>query len=63
MRDRLVKQNMMGATLENPMAFTDKIWQDSRITDYGIFAESDISISDKWLLKLGARYDLVNLTK
>lgn len=59
-RDRVMKQNMMGQNLANPMEFTDKIWQDSRITDYGVFAESNISLSNSWLLKVGGRYDLVN---
>lgn len=60
LRDRIMKQNTMGQNLANPMEFTDKIWQDSRITDYGVFAETDISLSNFLLLKVGARYDLVN---
>ncbi|MFN2262307.1 MAG: TonB-dependent receptor domain-containing protein [Psychroflexus sp.] len=58
-RKRLVKQNMMGMPLENPMAFTDKIWQDSYINDYGLFAESKYQINSSTILNAGIRYDLV----
>jgi iron complex outermembrane receptor protein len=59
-RNRLVKQNMMGMPLENPMAFTDKIWQDSYINDYGLFAESKYQINPSTILNAGIRYDLVH---
>ncbi len=58
-RNRLVKMNMNGDPLAVPMEFTDDIWQDSRIEDYGLFVEGQYPISDKLLLKGGVRYDLV----
>ena len=58
-RNRLVKLNMMGVPLENPMAFTDKIWQDAYINDYGVFAQSKYQINNSTILNAGIRYDLV----
>ncbi|WP_026302662.1 TonB-dependent receptor domain-containing protein [Psychroflexus tropicus] len=59
-RNRLVKQNMMGMPLNPPLEFTDKIWQDSYINDYGLFAESRYRLSSSTVLNAGIRYDLVN---
>ena len=58
-RTRLVKRNMMGGLLDNPMVFQDKVWQDSQINDFGIFAEGKYAISNKTLLTTGFRYDHV----
>ena len=58
-RNRLVKRNMMGDLLPQPWTFEDKIWQDSYVNDYGIFAENKYAFSDKTLLTAGLRYDLV----
>lgn len=58
-RNRLVKLNMMGMPLETPMAFQDKIWQDSYINDYGIFAESIYKFNENTSMQFGLRYDLV----
>ncbi|MFD2099886.1 TonB-dependent receptor domain-containing protein [Flagellimonas iocasae] len=59
-RTRLVKRNMMtGEPLSMPMEFVDEVWQDSQIEDYGAFAEAKYTLSKKFLLNLGARYDLV----
>lgn len=58
-RNRLVKQNMMGMPLNPPLEFTDKIWQDSFINDYGLFAETNYQINSSTLLNAGVRYDLV----
>ncbi|QXP52340.1 TonB-dependent receptor [Cellulophaga sp. HaHa_2_1] len=55
-RTRLVKQNMMGAIL-TPIAYTDKVWQDSYINDFGVFVESRYPISHKTILVTGLRYD------
>jgi iron complex outermembrane receptor protein len=59
-RNRLVKQNMMGMPLDPPLAFTDKIWQDSFINNYGFFAESRYRLNSSTVLNAGVRYDLVN---
>ncbi|MGS0527207.1 TonB-dependent receptor domain-containing protein [Zobellia nedashkovskayae] len=55
-RTRLVKQNAMG-TLATPMEFTDKVWQDSYINDFGLFVEGKYPISPKTILTAGLRYD------
>ncbi|PKV50545.1 iron complex outermembrane receptor protein [Aquimarina sp. MAR_2010_214] len=59
LRTRLVKRNMMGEPLDNPMSFDDKVWQDSYINDYGVFTEGKYAISNKTLLTAGIRYDLI----
>ncbi|MBZ9651874.1 TonB-dependent receptor domain-containing protein [Psychroflexus montanilacus] len=59
-RNRLVKQNPMGMPLDPPVAFTDKIWQDSFINDYGFFAESRYKLNSSTVLNAGVRYDLVH---
>ena len=58
-RDRLVKVNMMGNTLPTPLAFFDKVWQDSYSNDFGYFAETKIKASDKSSLTVGSRLDFV----
>lgn len=60
-RTRLVKRNMMtGELLPMPMTFTDEVWQDSQIDDYGAFVEGKYPLSEKFLLNIGARYDRVH---
>jgi len=58
-RNRLVKLNMMGNPLPNPVLHVDKVWQDSYVNDYGLFAEGKYTISNKSLLTMGVRYDYV----
>lgn len=59
-RTRLVKRNMMtGELLPMPMTLVDKVWQDSQIDDYGAFVEGKYPLSEKFLLNIGARYDMV----
>lgn len=58
-RNRLVKRNMMGMPLDPPMSFVDKIWQDSFINDFGLFAESTYQWSENTSLNFGVRYDVV----
>ena len=41
------------------LVFVDKVWQDSRVDDYGVFAESKWSINDSSILTVGIRYDMV----
>lgn len=59
-RNRLVKQNPMGMPLDPPVAFIDKIWQNSFINDYGLFAESRYKLNSSTVLNVGMRYDLVH---
>ncbi|MEC8831053.1 MAG: TonB-dependent receptor, partial [Bacteroidota bacterium] len=62
-RNRLVKRNMMtGEPLPMPMEFEDEVWQDSQIDDFGAFVEGKYPLSDKFLLNVGFRYDLVKST-
>lgn len=58
-RTRVVKRNMMGDILPEPLIFQDKIWQDSYVNDFGIFAENKYAFSNKTMLTTGVRYDLV----
>lgn len=58
-RRREVKRNMMGDLLPEPIIFQDKIWQDSYVNDFGLFAENKYAITDKTMLTAGVRYDLV----
>ena len=58
-RTRLVKRNMNGDLLPTPMEFVDEVWQDSQIDDYGAFIEGKYPLSEKFLLNVGARYDMV----
>ena len=58
-RDRLVKKNMAGVVLPKPVAFYDKIWQDSYTATFGTFAEAKWYLSEKSIVNLGARVDVV----
>lgn len=58
-RDRLVKKNMAGVVLPKPLAFYDKIWQDSYTATFGTFAEAKWYLSEKSIVNLGARVDVV----
>lgn len=58
-RTRLVRRNMMGNLLPEPILFQDKIWQDSYVNDFGIFVENKYSLSNSTMLTAGLRYDLV----
>lgn len=58
-RTRLVKRNMNGDLLPMPMEFVDEVWQDAQIDDYGAFVEGKYPISEKFLMNIGVRYDLV----
>ncbi len=57
-RTRIVKV-MNGNMLPMPMAFNDKVWQDSYITDFGLFTEAKYNISPKTIFTAGIRYDNV----
>lgn len=58
-RIRTVKRNMMGVALPEPLVFNDKVWQDSYINDFGVFAENKYAFTENTLLTAGIRYDLV----
>ncbi|WP_431134600.1 TonB-dependent receptor domain-containing protein [Psychroserpens mesophilus] len=57
-RTRLVKI-MNGNVLPMPMIFNDKVWQDSYITDLGLFTEAKYNLSSHTILTAGIRYDNV----
>ncbi|MBZ9627901.1 TonB-dependent receptor [Psychroflexus sp. CAK57W] len=59
-RNRLIKLNMMGMSINPPIELTDKIWQESFINDYGFFAESRYRLNTSTVLSAGIRYDVVN---
>lgn len=57
-RTRLVKI-MNGNPLPMPMTFNDKVWQNSYITDFGVFTETKYSMKSKVIFTAGIRYDNV----
>lgn len=57
-RTRFVKM-MNGNPLPMPMMFNDKVWQDSNITDLGLFTEAKFSVNPKTVITAGVRYDNV----
>lgn len=59
-RNRLVKRNIMGVLLPTPLAFEDKIWQDSYTNTLGAFLEARYFITEKASLTLGSRLDFVS---
>ena len=58
-RDRLVKRNMAGMVLPTPLAYYDKVWQDSYTNTFGTFAEAKWFASEKSIFNIGARIDFV----
>ncbi len=60
-RNRLVKINACtGDTLPKPKEFVDLVWQDSKISDLGIFFENKFQINEKLLWVAGIRFDYVS---
>ncbi|MDV7187149.1 TonB-dependent receptor [Lutibacter sp. TH_r2] len=57
-RTRIVKM-ANGTMLPEPKVFEDKIWQDSELDDYGVFAEGKFKVADKLTLTTGIRADFV----
>ena len=47
---------MMGVLLPTPLAFEDKIWQDSYTNTLGTFLEARYFITEKASLTLGSRF-------
>lgn len=61
--DRIRKVKMMnGNPLPTPMVFTDKIWQDSKLGDIGVFAEAKYRLSHLYTLTAGLRTDFAKAT-
>jgi len=59
-RNRLVKINgCTGDTLPTPKEFVDKGWQDSKISDLGLFFENKYQINSNLLWVAGLRLDYV----
>lgn len=58
-RIRLVKV-MNGNMLPEPRTFIDKIWQDSKVNDIGVFAESSLKLSDDYTFTAGLRSDFIS---
>lgn len=58
-RSRLVKRNMMGELLPQPVSFYDKVWQDSYVNDFGLFTEANWNPFSNWTFTAGMRLDLV----
>ncbi len=57
-RTRTVKV-MNGNPLPTPMMFFDKVWQDSYITDFGVFAEAKWFLTNSTIFTAGVRLDEV----
>ena len=56
-RNRLVKLNMAGAPLPQPLAFTDEVWQHSSLRQAGLFAEARYFAGERNIFTLGGRTD------
>ena len=59
-RNRLVKRNMAGQELNPPKEFTDLIWQDATLSDWGLFLENRFFTNEKLTITAGARLDFVS---
>ncbi len=57
-RTRVIKI-MNGNPLPMPMTKVDKIWQDSYITDLGLFTEAKLFVNNSTVFTAGLRYDNV----
>lgn len=57
-RTRIVKV-IYGNKLATPKTFNDKVWQDSYITDLGVFTEARYNLAENTILTAGVRYDNV----
>jgi iron complex outermembrane receptor protein len=57
-RTRIIKI-MNGSPLPLPMTKVDKIWQDSYITDFGLFTEAKWFANNSTIFTVGLRYDNV----
>ena len=58
-RTRIVKM-VNGTMLPEPKVFIDKIWQDSELNNYGVFAEGKFQVADRLTLTTGLRADFIS---
>jgi iron complex outermembrane receptor protein len=59
--DRIRKIKIMnGNMLPEPVVRIDKIWQDTKLNDIGIFAEGKLRVSDQSTLTAGIRSDFIH---
>ena len=59
-RDREVFINACtGDTLPQPKNFVDKVWQDSKKDDIGVFIQNDFNINNSFLWRVGLRLDYI----
>lgn len=59
--ERIRKIKMMnGNILPEPRVLVDKIWQDSKINDFGIFAEAKYRLTHAYTLTAGIRSDFIH---
>lgn len=59
--DRKRKMKMMnGMILAMPMNFVDKVWQDAKINNYGLFLQNKYYLSPLMTLSTGVRVDFVD---
>ncbi len=60
-RERVVYINpCTGVVLPKPKTFYDKVWQDSRKSDLGLFLENKFSVASSLDWLIGLRFDVVN---
>ncbi|MFD1294596.1 TonB-dependent receptor domain-containing protein [Lutibacter holmesii] len=57
-RTRVVKV-MNGNVLPTPKTFVDKIWQDARLNDFGVFVEGNFKVANNLVLTTGVRSDFI----
>lgn len=58
-RVRVMKKDMMGNPLAQPMKVTDKVWQDSYVNNFGSYFEAKYFASQKDIFNMGVRLDHV----
>lgn len=58
-RIRTVKM-MNGNMLPEPKVFVDKIWQDAKINDFGVFAQAKYRLTHNYTLTAGIRSDFIH---
>lgn len=51
---------MNGMTLPEPKIVTDKIWQDAKLNDVGVFVEGNFKFADNYVFTAGVRSDFVS---
>jgi len=59
-RTRFVKTNPCNTMMHPNKEFIDGVWQNSSISDYGIFGDYHQILSDKMTINTGVRLDMIN---